>query len=166
MTGAVGSVQIPGSVARDIDRMMGRLPALDKAIQARYPGAQREVGAVMKRFGRQNVQVQSGELRDAIDYRVEGGLLKFGVYGADHAAAVEWGFKHRELVSAHDREVTSVFGMVLDDPRTAQVRQHVREQNKPARPFFLRAYYDSFRAMFGILNRIIKEAEKEVGLGG
>lgn len=163
---SIGTIQIQGSVAREIDRMVGRLPALDRAIQARFPAAQHAIGRVMTRFARENVQVREGELRSGIGYSVSQGLLTFFVKGVEHAAAVEFGYKGRELVKAHERRISSVFGRVLSDPRSIRIGTFVRDQKKPARPFFFRAYFDSFRAMFGILYKNIEEAQAEVGFNG
>lgn len=166
MSGAVGVIEFQGPIARNIDRMMGRLPALDKAIQDRYPRAQNEIGSIMARFARLYVQSDSGEARGGIGFRVSNGRLYFGIKGVAHATALEFGYKGRELVSAHDRMQTTVIGRALETPLKVRVGQHVRQQNKPARPFLFRAYFDSFRAMYGILNRIIGEAQKEVGFDG
>jgi hypothetical protein len=163
---SVGVIQFHGAPARQIDRMLGRLPALDKAIQARYPSAQAEVGSIMTRLARQYVQVKSGAARGGIGHRVSGNRLRFGVYGVEHAASLEFGFRGRELVSEHDRIVDSLFGEKLGFPVIQRIGTYVRQQNRKGRPFLLRAYYDSFRPMFGILNRIIGEAQKEVGLDG
>ena len=163
---SIGVIQIKGSVARDIDRLMGRLPALDRAIQGKFPQAQQEIGGVMVGLAKRYVQVQEGEVRSGIGFDASGGWLRFHVLGIPHAAALEFGYKGRELVQAHKRRIGQMFGRVLNDPRTLEVRTHVREQAKPARPFFFRAYFDSFRAMFGILNRVIGEAQTQVGLDG
>ncbi len=61
---------------------------------------------------------------------------------------------------------STVIGRVLAAPIKVHVGAHVRQQNMPARPFVFRAYFDSFRAMYGIMNRIIGEAKKEVGFDG
>lgn len=165
-TFAVGVMKFEDRVARDIDRMIGRLPALDKSIQARFPGAQKEMGEVMTRLARQYVQVDSGTAKGGIGFSVRNGRLYFGIKGVDHGAALEFGFKSRELVRSHSRMQTSVIGRALAAPVKVTVGAHVRQQNKPARPFIFRAYFDSFRAMYGIMNRIIGEAQKEVGFDG
>lgn len=153
-------------LGRQIERAMGALPALDKAIQARYPAAQQEIGSVMTRLARQYVQVGSGKAQGGIGFHVANNRLYFGIKGVDHAAALEFGYKSRELVGAHERIVMKVFGEQLNYPLMVRVSQYVRQGNMPSRPFIFRAYFDSFRAMFGILNRIIGEAQKEVGFGG
>ncbi len=162
----VGNITFKGSVARDIDRMIGRILPIDKALKARFPGAQHEMGEVMTRIARQYVQVKSGQARAGIGFRVANTRLYFGIKGVDHAAALNFGFKGRALVKSHSRMQTSVLGRMLDAPVKVTVGAHVRQGNMPARPFIFRAYFDSFRAMYGIMNRIISEAQKEVGFDG
>lgn len=167
MSGVAGVIQFQEEkIGRQIERAMGSLPALDRAIQARYPRAQEEMGSVMTRLARQYVQVDSGEAKGGIGFSVRNGRLYFGILGVDHGPALEFGFNSRELVTAHDRQQTSVIDRVLASPIKVRVGQHVRQQNKPARPFLFRAFFDSYRAMYGIMNRIIGEAQKEVGLDG
>lgn len=161
---SVGVIQFQGPIAREIDRMIGRLPALDRGIQSRFPGAQAEVGGIMTRLAKQYVQVEEGEAKGGIGYRVANNRLRFGVYGVEHAAALEFGFRGRALVKTHTRYIISAFGERLPSAVKATIGSFVRQANMPARPFVFRAYFDSFRPMFGILNRIIGEAQKEVGL--
>lgn len=167
MSGVAGFIQFhEEKVGRQIERAMGALPALDKAIIARYPTAQDEIGSVMTRLARKYVQVESGEAQGGIGYRVAASRLYFGIKGVAHAAALEFGFKSRALIGAHERIVMRVFGEQLTYPLMVRVGQYVRQGNMPSRPFIFRAYFDAFRPMYGILNRIIGEARKEVGLDG
>lgn len=167
MSGVAGFIYFhEEKVGRQIERAMGALPALDKAIIARYPTAQQEIGSVMTRLAREYVQVKSGAAQSGVGFRVASSRLYFGIKGVAHAAALEFGFKSRELVGAHERLQTTVAGRMLALPVKVHVGQFVRQGNMPSRPFIFRAYFDSFRAMYGILNRIIGEARKEVGLDG
>lgn len=173
-TFAVGVMKFEDRVGREIDRMMGRLPALDKSIQSRFPGAQQEMGEVMTRMARQYVQVDSGAARAGIGYRVANGRLYFGIKGVDYAAALEFGFKGPELVRSRK---TIALGLEFRRSRKLLYSRQsivervfqdsfIRNQNKPPRPFLFRAFFDSYRAMYGIMNRIIGEAQKEVGFDG
>lgn len=52
-----------------------------------------------------------------------------------YAAIHEFGGSGVNTVSAHERRMTHVFGRVLDEPRTVQVKAHSRKYSVPKRPY-------------------------------
>ncbi len=158
-------VQLDGKFFRDVDRLMGRLPALDKAIQRRMPSALGEVGEIMVRRARAEAPVRSGNLRGETDFEVRGDELAFGVWGVPYSYPTEYGVNSRAIISEHERMQTVIFGQKVE-PFEVEVRQHVRDRKIKARQYLHPAYYSSFSAMFGILNRTIEDAKEETGLGG
>ena len=157
----IGKIEIGGQVGRQIDRMIGRLPALDKALVKRLPIAGDEMGRVVTNRARSWAPRLSGALAGGTGYQIRGGTtLAIGIWGIPHAGFIDFGMNSNELVPRHSRRQTQVFGEDMI-PKRVEVGTFVRHMKFKGRDFLHRAYYGSFSAMFGIMNKIIGEAQKE-----
>lgn len=150
---------------RDVDRLLGGVPALDKAIQKRIPSVLSEVGGVMVGKGRSLVPKSSGELAGSIEYQLRGAdTMIFGVWGSDYAYPVEYGINRRYEIEAHERTMSVIFGKKVD-PVEVSVSGHIRGRVSPKKPYLHPSFYGSLTAAYGIFNRAIEESKEEVGLG-
>lgn len=158
-------VEVDGRFFRDVDRLMGRIPALDKAIQKRLPSALGEMGQIMVFRAKAEAPERSGRLKNNTRYETRGDTLVFGVWGVPYAYPIEFGVNSRAIISEHERTQSVVFGERVS-PFQVTVRQHVRDRKIHHQQYIHPAYYSSFKAMFGIMNRVIEGSKEETGLGG
>lgn len=157
-------IEFDGRAAREIDRFLGRLPKLDKALQDRLPDAAREIGEVITDRARNWAPVLTGNLRSNIRYEIRGkSSLVVGIWGVDYAYMIEYGINSPMIVPAHTRTQTQAFGEDIE-PRKVDVSTFVRRTKVAGRDFLHRSYFNSFRAMFGIMNKHIEAAKKEAEL--
>ena len=165
----IGKIDIEGKFFRDVDRLMGRIPALDAAIQKRLPGVLNEIGDVIVGKARFGVPRLSGVLASAIGKEVRGDKLAVGVWGVDYAYPTELGSpggsKTPMIVNDFTRTQSVIFGERVS-PFKVAVSQFVRRTKIKRQQFLFPSYYASFSAMFGILNRTIEDCKKEVELDG
>ncbi len=160
----LGKIQIDGKAARQIDRIMGRIPVLDKALKKRLPGVADEIGRTVTDKAKGWAPVRSGRLLHAIRHEVrDESTAVFGIWDLPYAYVVEYGINSPMLVPKHSRTQTQAFGESIT-PRQVDVRTFVRRTKLKGRDFLHRAYFASFPAMFGILNRAMEEAKAEAEL--
>lgn len=162
--GVIPRIEIDGKFFRDVDRIMGRLPKLDQALQKKMPGVRQEFGSLISGKAKFYAPKLSGALAAAIGYETKGDSLVVGVWGIPYAYPTELGFTTRMIVKEHDRMQTNFFGEKVT-PFKVVVGTFVRKTKAKRQQFLYPAYYASFRPMFGILNRVIEECKKEVDLG-
>lgn len=161
----IGTIEIGGSVGRQIDRLLGRLPKLDKELSKRLPGVADEIGQVVTARARAWAPVRTGNLVAHIRHEVRSGpTAVIGIWDLPYAHVIDFGINSPMLVPKHKRWQTQAFGDPIT-PKTVDVRTFVRRTQYKGRDFMHRAYYASFSAMFGILNRAIGESKEEAGLG-
>ena len=147
---------------------MGRIPALDAAIQKRLPGALQEMGSVIVGRARVEAPKLSGVLAAAIGQEVKGDKLAVGVWGIPYAYPTEMGSPGGApspmIVNSFTRMQTVLFGESVT-PFKVEIKQFVRRTKIKRQQFLFPAYYSSFGAMFGILNKIVEDSKKETDLG-
>ena len=82
--------------------------------------------------------VDTQDLQDSIRGEVGPDFVEVGSDGLKNpvkAIANQFGSHRQAVVLAHTRRITQVFGVVLKEPRTVNVRAHGMITNLPARPF-------------------------------
>jgi hypothetical protein len=160
----IGRIEIGGQVGRQIDRMIGRLPALDKALKKRLPGVADEIGRKVVDKAKAWAPVRSGRLLQHIRHEVrDEATAVVGIWDLPYAYVIDFGINSPMLVPKHSRTQTQAFGEPMT-PKKVDVRTFVRRTKFKGRDFMHRAYYNSFPAMFGILNRAMEEAKAEADL--
>lgn len=160
----LGKIEIGGQVGREIDRMIGRLPVLDKALKKRMPLVADEIGRKITDQAKAWAPVRTGRLLQHIRHEVrDESTTVVGIWDLPYAYVIDFGINSRMLVPKHSRLQTQAFGEPMT-PKQVDVRTFVRMTRFKGRDFLHRAYYHSFPAMFGILNRAMEEAKAEAGL--